>query len=115
MRGQGAFALIMKRLGQTAPISTQDFIELLHQVPQFDEIISAYIPQLRDDKFIFEHRVKYISQVVLKITIQSTPQPLGKTIQITSLQEIKKRIHKLTLAIEQKLREPILLLTYPKK
>ncbi len=114
MRGQEAFARMMQGLGQPVPVSTQDFFELLHQVPQFDETIFAHNPKLREDMVIFEQRVKYISQVVLKIIIQSAPQPLGKTIQLTSLQEIKKRIYKLTLAIEQRLREPILLLEYPK-
>lgn len=119
MRGQKAFALIMKRLGEPAPVSIQDFIGLLGQVPRFDEIILTHNPKLKEevdevdsalikeDLVMFEQRVKYISQVVLRIIIQSAPHPLGKSIQITSLQEIKKRIHKLTLAIEQKLREPL--------
>jgi len=123
MRDQKAFALIMKRLGEPEPVSIQDFIALLGQVPKFDETILIHNPKLKEEKLkakkedsvMFEQRVKYISQVVLRIIIQSAPQPLEKTIQITSLQEIKKRIHKLTLAIEQKLREPILMLTYPKK
>jgi len=76
--------------------------------PKDDEIISAH----REDMVMFAHSVKYISQIVLRIIIQSTPLPLGKTIQLTSLQEIKKRIDKLTVAIEQKITQPTLMLTY---
>jgi hypothetical protein len=58
-----------------------------------------------------EERISYITPMILQAIIQSTPRPLGNTIMLTSMQEIKKRVHKLTGAIEQKLTQPILMLT----
>ncbi len=103
IQGQETFELIMKRLGQPEPVSTQDFMDLLQLVPHLDETILMSNADLKKDEVILDQQVKHITQVVLRIIIQSTPLPLARTIQLTSLQEIKKRIHKLTVAIEQKL------------
>jgi hypothetical protein len=106
IQGQETFGLIMQRLGQPEPVSTQDFMDLLQLVPQLHETILMGNADLNKDEVTLDQQVKYITQVVLRIIIQSTPLPLGKTIQVTSLQGIKKRIHKLTVAIEQKITQP---------
>jgi hypothetical protein len=161
-RNHAAFSRIMQKLGQTEPISKQDFVEALHETAPWDDIISAFhfttkpilltwkdridyfanittqiinqsttLPagkttasasllagiistghfELNQRLLTLEERIAYITPMILKAIIQSTPHPLGKTMQLTSMQEIQKRIHKLTLAIEDKLQQPILMLT----
>ncbi len=74
-------------------------------------IISTGHFALNQRLLTLEDRIAYITPMILKAIIQSTPHPLGKTIQLTSMQEIQKRVHKLTLAIGEKLAQPTLMLT----
>jgi len=58
-----------------------------------------------------EERIAYITPIILEAIIQAAPHPFSKTMQLTSMLEIKKRIHKLTWAIGKKLQQPTLMLT----
>ena len=107
-----AFKTIIARLGQEEPVTTQDFISLLQDAPQLSRHILAYYPaiaQLPTNSQAFER----IKGLALHAIITAIPMPVGQTIQLKCLNELKKRMHNLTIAIKQAIAHPAQLLDQP--
>jgi ankyrin repeat protein len=96
-----AFVLIMQRLGEESQITTQEFIKILQQIPGSSNYLKDYCATLTAYPVVIPV-LDHISGLVLQAIISSPPtDKLVQTIQVKHLNEVKKSIHKLTVAIKK--------------
>ena len=105
------FKPIIKRLDQEAPVVTQDFQGILQNIPLLSQYTLRYCPNIICMPMDSPELI-HITNLVLQAIIKANFPCIEKNVQLKYLTEIKKRIHKLTRAIQKTIKHQPKLLTY---
>jgi len=97
------FANIREKLGRQNPVTIQDFLDFLQSTPQVTQQVAAYYPYIADMPANDAAFARVHGLVMHAILNHAS---VRKEMEVQHLNEVKKRIHQLGMAMKQALKNP---------
>jgi hypothetical protein len=91
------FSYLMQQIGQPDPMTQEDCLQLLQAIPGLKQTVQSHYVELYQTS---APNYTHLTAIILHTILQSTPLPIGKTIQIKNMNDVKKRIHRLGGALQ---------------